>query len=110
MSDEPTILVEFSMSPLGKGESVSPYVARALDIIDNSGLDYELHSLGTIIEGQWSEVMEVLKQCHQAMEKNCDRITTTMKMDYRAGASGRIQGKVSSVEDKVGRKLQTQKE
>ena len=46
------VLLEFSMSPLGKGDSVSDYVARSLQIIDESGLAYELHAMGTIIEGE----------------------------------------------------------
>ena len=45
-------LLEFSMTPLGQGESVSQYVARSLEIIDASGLDYELHAMGTIVEGE----------------------------------------------------------
>ena len=45
------LLLEFSMSPLGKGESVSKYVARSLDIIDKSGVDYRLNPMGTVLEG-----------------------------------------------------------
>ena len=44
------VLLEFSMTPLGKGTSVSPYVARSLEIVEASGLDYRLHSMGTIVE------------------------------------------------------------
>ena len=46
------VLLDFSMTPLGQGESVSPYVARSLKIIDDSGLDYRLHAMGTIVEGE----------------------------------------------------------
>jgi len=54
------VLLEFSMSPLDKGESVSVYVSRSLDIIDKSGLPYQLTPMGTIIEGEWAEVMAVV--------------------------------------------------
>ncbi|MGR3179435.1 MAG: MTH1187 family thiamine-binding protein, partial [Candidatus Anammoxibacter sp.] len=57
------VLLEFSMSPLDKGESVSKYVAGSLDIIDKSGLDYRVNSMGTVIEGDWDEVFDVMKQC-----------------------------------------------
>ena len=50
------VLLEFSMSPLGKGESVGKYVARSLDIIDKSGVDYRLNPMGTVLEGEWDEV------------------------------------------------------
>ena len=52
------VLLDFSMTPLGKGESVSAYVAECVDIIDQSGLDYELHSMGTIVEGELDQVLD----------------------------------------------------
>jgi uncharacterized protein (TIGR00106 family) len=101
------VLVEFSMTPLGKGESVSRYVSRSLDIIDRSGLPYRLTPMGTILEGEWDEVMGVVRDCFERMRQDCDRITTTIRVDYRAGASGRLAAKVASVEEKLGRKLST---
>ncbi len=104
------VLLEFSMSPLGMGESVSKYVMRSLDIIDKSGLDYEFHSMGTVIEGEWDEVMDVLRKCFEAMSSDCSRISVGVKIDYRKGAEGRIRGKVKSVETKLGRELKKGKE
>jgi uncharacterized protein (TIGR00106 family) len=101
------VLVEFSMTPLGKGESVSRYVSRSLDIIDRSGLPYRLTPMGTILEGEWDEVMGVVRDCFERMRQDCDRITTSIKVDYRAGASGRLEAKIASVEEKLGRKLST---
>jgi len=99
------VLLEFSMSPLEKGASVGEYVARSLKIIDDSGLDYRLHAMGTIIEGEIDEVLGVLKRCLEAMAADCDRVTCTAKLDYRKGHSGRLETKVASVEEKLGRKL-----
>lgn len=99
------VLLEFSMSPLSKGESVSQYVARSLDIIDKSGLDYRLNAMGTIVEGEIDQVLGVVKQCFEAMQADCDRITCTIKLDYRKGYSGRLESKVQSVEQKLGRPL-----
>ena len=101
------VLLEFSMSPMNKGESVSPYVARSLDIIDKSGLPYQLTPMGTIIEGEWDEVMAVVTACFKIMSSDCERIGTHIKIDYRAGPGGRINSKVASVEAKLGRKLAT---
>ena len=103
----PVILVEFSMTPLTKGESVSKYVARSLDIIDKSGLDYRMNPMGTVIEGEWDEVFAVVKKCLDRMRKDCDRISTSIKVDYRKGKSGRIQTKMESVEKKLRKKLRT---
>ena len=101
------VLLEFSMSPLDKGVSLSPYVARSLDIIDKSGLPYQLTPMGTIIEGEWEEVMAVVTACYKRMSQDCDRISTAMRIDYRKGLSGRLKSKVEAVEGELGRKLST---
>ena len=99
------ILLEFSMTPLGKGESVSQYVARSLDIIDGSGLPYRLTPMGTILEGEWEQVMAVVQQCYERMRADCPRITCSIKIDAREGKSGRLQSKIASVEQRLGREL-----
>ncbi|MEW6544132.1 MAG: MTH1187 family thiamine-binding protein [Nitrospirota bacterium] len=101
------VLLEFSMSPLGKGESVGRYVARSLDIIDRSGVDYRLNPMGTVLEGEWDAVFGVVRQCFERMRKDCNRISCTIKVDYRKGYEGRLSGKVASVEKKLKRKLRT---
>ena len=90
---------------MGKGESVSPYVARSLEIIDQSGLDYQLHAMGTTLEGEVEDVLAVLQQCFEAMSSDCNRVTCTAKFDFRRGTKGRLEAKVKSVEQKVGRPL-----
>ncbi len=101
------ILLEFSMSPLGKGESVGKYVARSLEIIDKSGVEYRLNPMGTVLEGEWDEVLGVVKQCFERMSKDCNRISCTIKLDYRKGHKGRLTGKVSSVEKRLKRQMKT---
>jgi len=99
------VLLEFSMAPLEKGPSVGGYVARSLEIIERSGLDYRLHAMGTILEGEIDDVLAVLKQCLEAMAADCDRITCSAKLDFRRGHSGRLSAKVASVEAHLGREL-----
>jgi uncharacterized protein (TIGR00106 family) len=101
------VLLEFSMSPLGKGESVGKFVSRSLDIIDKSGVDYRLNPMGTVLEGEWKDVFAVVQQCYERMKKDCNRISCTIKVDYRKGHSGRLSGKVASVEKHLKRKLKT---
>ena len=100
-----SVLLEFSMTPLGKGESVSKFVARSLDIIDRSGLPYRVNPMGTVIEGDWDEVFGVVRKCFERMKKDCTRISTSIKFDYRKGKGGRITTKVESLEKKLKRKL-----
>ena len=99
------VLLEFSITPLGKGESVSEYVARSLKIIEASGLDYRLHAMGTVIEGDMDQVLAVLKRCMDDLATDCQRISCSAKFDYRAGKSGRLASKVASVESKLGHSL-----
>jgi uncharacterized protein (TIGR00106 family) len=101
------VLLEFSMSPLDQGDSLSRYVARSLDIIDKSGLPYQLTPMGTIVEGEWEEVMALVTSCFRTMSQDCNRISTSMKIDYRAGKSGRLKSKIRSIESKLGRTLST---
>lgn len=101
------LLAEISMWPMDKGESVGDYVAPLLDIIDRSGLPYKLGPLGTCIEGEWDEVMAVVKQCHDHLASQSSRIACTMKMDWRKDHTGSLESKVRSVQEKVGRKLRT---
>ncbi len=101
------VLLEFSMSPLGKGESVSKYVSKSLDIIDSSGLDYRLNPMGTVLEGEWDEVFGVVRQCYEEMRKECGRISVGIKVDYRKGASGRLTSKIESVEKTLNKNLKT---
>ena len=99
------LLLEFSMSPLGKGESVSEYVSRSLDIIDKSGVAYRLNPMGTVLEGEWDEVFDVVKKCYERMREDCNRISVAIKIDYRAGHSGRLNAKTDKLESRLGRKL-----
>jgi len=101
------VLLEFSMSPFGKGESLSPFVARSIDIIDKSGLPYQLTPMGTILEGEWDAVMKVVSDCFATMQTDCERISAQIKIDYRAGPGGRMKAKIEAIEDKLGRKVST---
>jgi uncharacterized protein (TIGR00106 family) len=96
-----SVIVEFSIFPLDKGESLSPYVARALNKIQESGLPFELNSMGTCVEGEWNEVMALVDQCFQELQKDCGRISLALKADYRKGRSGRLKSKVASVQEKL---------
>lgn len=99
------MLAEFSMWPMDKGESVGKYVARSLDIIDRSGVPYRLNPMGTVLEGEWDEVMAVVRQCFETMSQDSNRVTCTVKMDWRRGHTGRLTAKIDTVERHLGRQV-----
>lgn len=96
-----SVILDFSIFPVDKGESVSAYVSRAVKIIQESGLPYKLGPMGTCIEGEWDEAMALVDRCFQALKQDCSRIYMTIKIDYRSGAVNRMDGKIRSVERKV---------
>jgi len=98
-------LMEFSMIPLDKGPSFSEYVARVLTIVDQSGLDYRLNPMGTVVEGNWDDLLVLLTRCFRSLEKDSSRISLQVKFDYRRGPEPRIESKVQSVRAKAGRPL-----
>jgi uncharacterized protein (TIGR00106 family) len=101
------MLLEFSITPLDKGPSVGAYVARALDIVDRSGIPYRLNPMGTVLEGSWDEVMGVVKRCVEELERDCERISITMRLDHRKGKTDALRSKIAHVESNLGRKLKT---
>ncbi len=100
-------LMEFTMIPLDKGASFSPYVARILGIVDESGLPYRLNPMGTVVEGEWGALLALLTRCFRALEKDSDRISLSVKFDHRKGVEGALDKKIKSVEDKAGRTFKT---
>lgn len=98
------MLAEISVFPLDKGAAgLSRYVAGAVKIIEDSGLNYEIHALGTLIEGPADVIFDVIRKCHESVAAQSDRVVTTVRIDDRRGVQGAIRNKVKSVEEKLGR-------
>lgn len=100
-------IAEFSITPIGKGVSVGAHVARCLEIVDRSGLPYRLHAMGTVVEGEFDDILNLIARCHKAVAEDCERVSTVVKIDDRKGASGQLDAKVKAVERRLGRKLRT---
>ncbi len=100
-----SMLVEFSVVPVGKGVSISPQIAEVLKIVSESGLSYKANPMGTVLEGDWDSLMPVIRKCHDTVMKNSERAITTITIDDRKGGETRIEKKLESVEQKLGMKL-----
>jgi uncharacterized protein (TIGR00106 family) len=92
------IIAEFSVFPVGKGESLSPYVARVLRIVRRSGLPSRLNPMGTVVEGEWDEVFGLIRKCARELQRDCARISLNVKADIRKGKAPRMAHKVEAVE------------
>lgn len=96
------IIVDFCLIPLGVGTSLSPYIAECQKILQQLGLDHELHAYGTNIEGEWEVVMDAIKRCHvRVHEMGAPRVTTTLKVGSRTDFDQSMQDKVNSVKEKL---------
>lgn len=99
-----SVLLEFSIFPTDKGESVSEYVSQVLKLIDQSGANYRLTAMGTIIETESVvEALAIVEQASRVLEDlGCNRIYSSLKMDIRKGKAGRLEGKIDSIREKIG--------
>ena len=97
--------MEFSIIPIGIGSSVGKNIAEVLKIVDASGLPYKINPMGTVVEGEWDELMKLIKKCHKTVMKSGERVVTTISIDDRKGKPNRIEGKVRSIEKRIGKSL-----
>lgn len=99
------MIAEFSIIPIGRGESLGELVAKVVDVVDASGLPYKLTAMGTLVEGEWDDIQELIKECHFMMRRHSRRVMTLISIDDREGAKGRLEGKVEDVENILDREL-----
>ncbi|RJQ49722.1 MAG: thiamine-binding protein [Nitrospiraceae bacterium] len=99
------MLVEFSIIPLGKGSSIGDDIAKVMKVVEASKLPYKINPMGTVVEGTWDQVIKLIKKCHGTVLRNSERVVTTISIDDRKGKPNRLEGKVKSVELRLGKPL-----
>lgn len=99
------MLAEFTVMPIGMGESMGDQIAKVLKIVDESGLPYKANPMGTVVEGEWDTVMALMKRCHTEVLKGAGRVVTCITIDDRPGKPNRIVEKIKSVEKRLGREV-----
>jgi uncharacterized protein (TIGR00106 family) len=92
------MLVAFSITPLGAGDSVSASVAEAVRLVRESGLPNETTAMFTTVEGEWDEVMDLVHRCVDRVLADAPRVSVTMKLDIRPGTTDALHTKVEAVE------------
>ena len=100
--DTTGVLAAFSITPLGADQSVGDLVAEAVRIVRASGLPNETNAMFTNIEGEWDEVMAVIKECTELVGRAAGRASLVIKIDYRPGSpDDRMRAKVEAVERRL---------
>ena len=92
------MIAAFSITPLGVGESVSRSVADAVRLVRDSGLANETNAMFTNVEGEWDDVMTLIKQCVEKVGESAPRVSVVIKLDVRPGAVDALAHKVEAVE------------
>jgi uncharacterized protein (TIGR00106 family) len=100
------MIAVFTVVPLGK-EALSEDVSAVIDLIDKSGIDYQLTSMGTIVEGEPDELWGLMRRCHEKMRERANRVSTHITIDDRKDATGALKSKVDDIERHLSRKLRT---
>jgi uncharacterized protein (TIGR00106 family) len=95
------MLCAFSISPIGVGESVSAEVAEVVRLVRESGLPNETNAMFTNVEGEWDEVMALIRACTMKVAETAPRVSLVVKIDYRAGVTGALRHKVEAVEARL---------
>lgn len=95
------MIVAFSVAPMTGGGSVSEQVAAAVRVVRESGLPNRTSSMFTEIEGEWDEVMDVVKRATEAAGAGAPRVSLVLKADIRPGHTGELDGKVERVERRL---------
>lgn len=101
------VMADLVVVPVGEGESLSRFVAEILKVIEASGITYRLHPMGTVLEGDWPDVMAVVDACFLRATELAGRVSLSLKIDYRPGRTSRLASKVRAVEAQVGHRLRT---
>jgi uncharacterized protein (TIGR00106 family) len=102
----PSMLFELSIMPLGEVH-MSDEIAEVLDVIERSGLPYQLAPGSTYIEGTWDEVLPVIRDCHARARRSSRHVITWVRVEDDEGQPNKIRRNVESVQQKAGRKLET---
>jgi uncharacterized protein (TIGR00106 family) len=96
------VIADLCVVPIGVGVSLGSYIAVCEEILTKAGLKTYLHGYGTNIEGDWDQVMQAVKECHQALHQmGVPRIGTTMRIGTRIDREQTIEDKIHSVKSKM---------
>jgi uncharacterized protein (TIGR00106 family) len=96
------MIVAFSVSPMGEDDSVGDAVAQAVRVVRASGLPNETNAMFTNLEGDWDEVMDVVKRAVEAVAAASPRVSLVLKADIRPGHTGQLTAKVRRIEEALG--------
>lgn len=98
------VIADLCLIPMGVGVSVSRHVAACQRVLEEAGLEHRLHAYGTNIEGEWEAVFAAIRRCHEVVHAlGAPRISSSLRFGTRVDREQRMDDKVASVEQQLGR-------
>lgn len=101
------MLARFSITPLGTGVHRGDPVAEAVRIVDESGLEYQVTAMDTLVEGEWEEVMSVIRRCVEAVQEQSDRVACDVRIEAWKGHADQLSRNVVRVEERLEQEVTT---
>ena len=103
MTSEPMpVMIDLCLVPIGVGVSVSSHIAACQRVLEEAGLEHELHPYGTTVAGEWDAVFAAVKECHRVVHAlGAPRIHTNLKVGTRTDRAQTMADKVDSVRTKL---------
>jgi uncharacterized protein (TIGR00106 family) len=95
------MIAAFSITPIGIGDSVSEPVAEAVRLVRESGLPNETNAMFTNIEGDWDEVLTLIKSCVMSVAEVAPRVSVVIKIDHRPGVTDALRSKVDAIDERL---------
>jgi uncharacterized protein (TIGR00106 family) len=96
------VIADLCVVPIGVGVSLGTYIAACEKILTGAGLKTQLHGYGTNVEGEWDQVMQAVKECHETLHKmGVPRISSTVRLGTRVDREQTIEDKIRSVQEKL---------
>ncbi|MER7589397.1 thiamine-binding protein [Micromonospora sp. NPDC127501] len=95
------MLIAFSITPLGGDDSVGDLVAEAVRVVRASGLPNRTDAMFTTVEGEWDEVMAVVKRAVDVVAAQAPRVSVVLKADIRPGVTDALTGKIARIEARL---------
>jgi uncharacterized protein (TIGR00106 family) len=96
-----SMIAAFSITPLGIGDSVSEPVAEAVRLVRDSGLANETNAMFTNVEGDWDEVLALIKSCVMTVAEVAPRVSVVIKIDHRPGVTDALRSKVEAIDQRL---------
>jgi len=96
------MMIEFSILPVGEESHIGKYIAAAVKVVHESGMEYRLTPMGTIIVGDWEPAINVIHKCHETVRQMSDRVMTRIKIDDFKDGERLPEDKIKSVENLLG--------